>query len=167
MRPRNAWYRIVHRKSNRSLDGDGTFYINSANQSIRLIDWSDSPYQRWRFNRIDDNYYAIVNNVTGKYLDGGSLGSDGNKRVSTSTAGVVKSMLLCASASLYPYHLIVNSACMGTSLNILCLPAYTDVQNCECTYIIRLSMSFHLLALEISNGCFSLLIGLSWIASNI
>ena len=89
MRPRNAWYRIVHRKSNRSLDGDGMFYINSANQSIRLIDWSDSPYQRWRFNRIDDNYYAIVNNGTGKYLDGGSLGSGGNKRVSTSTAGVV------------------------------------------------------------------------------
>ena len=53
------------------------------------IDWNDGPYQRWRFNRIDDNYYAIVNNVTGKYLDGGSLGSGGNKRVSTSTAGVV------------------------------------------------------------------------------
>ena len=91
MRPQNAWYRIVHRQSNRSLDGDGTFYMDSNNRSLHLIDWNDGPYQRWRFNRIDDNYYAIINNATGEYLDGGSddTGATFNRRVSTATAGVM------------------------------------------------------------------------------
>ena len=109
LQPQNAWYRIVHRESNRSLDGDGIFYINSANQSIRLIDWSDSPYQWWRFNRIDDNYYAIINNATGKYLDGGSLGSDGNKRVSTF-------ILVCPSACLHWSLLMGSGAGIASSI---------------------------------------------------
>ena len=109
LQPQNAWYRIVHRESNRSLDGDGIFYINSANQSIRLIDWSDSPYQRWRFNRIDDNYYAIINNATGKYLDGGSFGSDGNKRVSTF-------ILVCPSTCLHLSLLMGSGAGIASSI---------------------------------------------------
>ena len=85
LQPQNAWYRIVHRQSNRSLDGNGTFYMNSINRSIHLIDWNDSPYQRWRFNRIDDNYYTIINNATGEYLDGDGGGSS-ESAVSTATA---------------------------------------------------------------------------------
>ena len=75
IRPQNAWYRIVHRQSNRSLDGNGTIYQDSINRSIHLIDWNDGPYQRWRFNRVDDNYYTIINNATGEYLDGDGGGS--------------------------------------------------------------------------------------------
>ena len=83
MRPQNAWYRIVHRQSNRSLDGNGTIYQDSINRSIHLIDWNDGPYQRWRFNRVDDNYYTIINNATGEYLDGGSDDTAFNRTVST------------------------------------------------------------------------------------
>ena len=91
VQPQNAWYRIVHRQSNRALDGNGTFYMDSSNRSLHLIDWNDGPYQRWRFNRIDDNYYTIINNATGEYLDGGSddTGATFNRRVSTATAGVM------------------------------------------------------------------------------
>ena len=90
MQPQNAWYRIVHRQSNRALDGNGTFYTDSNNRSIHLVNWNDGPYQRWRFNRINDNYYTIINNGTGEYLDGGSddTGAVFSRRVSTATAGI-------------------------------------------------------------------------------